>query len=185
MIGIFERIASTLFHTATGDPKKRWILTPVVGILFLCFMALFFLVSFAVDRWLHFPSIKYLPWTLIIAIILLIPGIVFWAWTLVLFFKARGTPVPINPPKKLVTTGVYGFSRNPMMTGIYLVFFGVGLLVGSLSLTFIFTPLFIIIMTVYARTVEERELEIQFGQEYLDYKKKVGMYLPRLTRPSK
>jgi protein-S-isoprenylcysteine O-methyltransferase Ste14 len=179
-MGVFERIANILFHTATGDPKKRWLLTPVVGLLFLCFVALFFVGSFGMDRWLHFPSITVIPWTLIIGLILLIPGAVLWIWTLVLFVKAHGTPVPVNPPHKLVTDGIYAFSRNPMMTGMYLVFFGIGLLTGSLSLTVIFTPLFIIIMTIYVKAVEEKELEIQFGQQYLDYKKKVGMYLPKV-----
>ncbi len=182
-MGVFERIANILFHTATGDPKKRWLLTPVVGFLFLCFVALFFVGSFGMDRWLHFPSVIVMPWTLIIGLILLIPGAVLWIWTLVLFVKAHGTPVPVNPPHKLVTDGIYAFSRNPMMTGMYLVFFGIGLLTGSLSLTVIFTPLFIIIMTVYVISVEEQELKIQFGQQYLDYKKKVGMYLPSFRRP--
>jgi protein-S-isoprenylcysteine O-methyltransferase Ste14 len=179
-MGIFERIVNSIFRTATGDPKKRWLLTPVVGFIFFCFLAILYLASMGMDRWLNFPSITYLPWTLIIGYILLIPGAILWIWTAVLFFMARGTPVPINPPQELVTTGIYSFSRNPMMTGIYLVFFGVGLISGSLALTFIFTPLFIILMTIYVKKVEEKELEIQFGQQYLDYKKKVGMYLPSI-----
>jgi protein-S-isoprenylcysteine O-methyltransferase Ste14 len=177
-MGIFERLANSLFRTATGDPNKRRLLTPIVGFLFLCFLVLFFVASFGMDRWLGFPSIIHLPWTSIAGYILLLPGAYLWAWTAILFFKAHGTPVPINPPKELVTKGIYGFCRNPMQTGIYLVFWGIGLLTGSLALTFIFTPLLIILMTIYVKKVEEKELEIQFGQQYLDYKKRVGMYLP-------
>jgi protein-S-isoprenylcysteine O-methyltransferase Ste14 len=99
-----------------------------------------------------------------------------------LFARARGTPVPVNPPKELVIKGIYAFSRNPMMLGIYLVFFGIGLLTGSVALTFIFTPLFIILMTLYVRKVEEKELELQFGRQYLDYKKNVPMYLSFFRR---
>ena len=179
-MGIFERIANSLFRTATGDSKKRWLLTPVVGFLFLCFLSLFFLASFGMDKWLHFPFIVYTPWTLILGLVLLVPGCILFLWTWTLFVMARGTPVPINPPKELVTKGIYSFSRNPMQTGIYLAFFGIGLLTGSLALTFIFTPLFIILMTIYVKKVEEKELEIQFGQQYLDYKKKVGMYMPTI-----
>jgi protein-S-isoprenylcysteine O-methyltransferase Ste14 len=179
-MGIFERIANSIFRTATSDPKKRWLLTPVVGFIFCCFLAVFFIASFEVDRWLSFPSINYLPLTLIIGYILLIPGVILWAWTAILFFDARGTPVPINPPQELVTAGIYSFSRNPMQTGIYLVFLGIGLLSGSLALTFIFTPLLIILMTIYVKNVEEKELEMQFGKQYLDYKKKVGLYLPSI-----
>lgn len=179
-MGIFERIANAIFRTAAGDPKKRWALTPFVAFLFICFLGILILASFGMDRWLGFPSIIYFPWTLIAGLVLFIPGVLLWIWTLILFLRAGGTPVPINPPKKLITTGVYGFCRNPMQTGIYLVFWGTGLLADSLSLTVIFTPLLIILMTVYVIKVEEKELEIQFGQQYLDYKKKVGMYLPRL-----
>jgi protein-S-isoprenylcysteine O-methyltransferase Ste14 len=179
-MGIFERIANSIFRTATGDPNKRWLLTPLVGFIFFCFLALLYLASLGMGRWLDFPSIIYLPWTLIIGYILLIPGAILWLWTAVLFAVAHGTPVPINPPKELVTKGIYSFSRNPMMTGIYLVFFGIGLLTGSLALTFIFTPLLMILMTIYVKKVEEKELELQFGQQYLDYKKKVGIYLPSI-----
>ncbi|MBN1376688.1 MAG: isoprenylcysteine carboxylmethyltransferase family protein [Dehalococcoidia bacterium] len=183
-MGIFERWANLLFRTATGDAKRRWLLTPVVAFLFLCFLTIFLLTSFGLDSWLNFPSIRFLPWTLIAGVILLLPGIVLGGWTMILFARAQGTPVPINPPQKLLTGSIYAFSRNPMMTSIYLIFFAVGLLAGSLSLMLIFTPLFILIMTIYVMKVEEKELEIQFGQQYLDYKKKVGMYLPRI-RPAK
>ncbi|MBN1374749.1 MAG: isoprenylcysteine carboxylmethyltransferase family protein [Dehalococcoidia bacterium] len=183
-MGVFERLANLIFRTATGDAKKRWLLTPAVGFVFFCFLTILILASLGMDRWLNFLSIIFLPWTLIAGLILLIPGIILWGWTMVLFARAQGTPVPVNPPQKLLTGGIYAFSRNPMMTGIYLIFFAIGLLAGSLSLTLFFTPLFIIIMTIYIMKVEEKELVMQFGQQYLDYKKKVGMYLPRL-RPAK
>jgi protein-S-isoprenylcysteine O-methyltransferase Ste14 len=178
MISLFERLANSLLRTATGDPGRRWLLTPLVGLLFLCFLTLFFVASFAVDRWLTLPSIVYFPWTLVLSLVMLIPGAFFYGWSVILFVRAHGTPVPINPPRELVVSGPYKFSRNPMMLGIYLVFLGIGMLVGSLALTLIFTPLLIILMTVYVKKVEEKELELQFGQEYLDYRKKVGIYFP-------
>jgi protein-S-isoprenylcysteine O-methyltransferase Ste14 len=33
-------------------------------------------------------------------------------------------------------------------------------------------------MSLYARLIEEKELELRFGQPYLDYKKRVPMYIP-------
>jgi protein-S-isoprenylcysteine O-methyltransferase Ste14 len=176
-MGFFEKMAYRLFHIATGDEKRRWFYTPVVAFLFLCFLALFFIAAFTVDGWLHLPSIVFLPWTFILALILLIPGLILVLWTWTLFLIAHGTPVPINPPQKLVTTGPYSLSRNPMLTGIYLVFFGIGLWIGSLSLTFIFIPILIVLLTLEIIKIEEKELELQFGQKYLDYKKKVPMYL--------
>ncbi len=176
-MGIFERIAEAIFRMARGDVKKRWLFTPVVGFIFACFVALFFLAAVFTDRWLQLPSISYMPWTLIPALILLVAGSILLVWTWTLFIIAHGTAVPVNPPHQLITTGLYKYSRNPMMLGIYLVFFGVGIWIGSLSLVAIYTPLFIIIMTVYAKKIEEKELELKFGQPYVDYKKRVRMYI--------
>lgn len=182
-MGIFEKMANFLLSMATGEGKIRWMLTPLIAFFFLCFLTLFFLASFALDRWLRLPSLIYLPWTLIAGIILLVPGAVLYFWTIILFAMARGTPVPINPPQRLVVSGPYAFSRNPMMLSVYLLFFAVGLFTGSFALTLIFTPLLIILMTIYVKKVEERELELQFGEEYLDYKRQVGMYFS-CVRPS-
>jgi len=53
--------------------------------------------------------------------------------------------VPLNPPPKLVTTGPYAHTRNPMLTGLFVLLFGLGLLLQSIALFCIFTPLFIIL----------------------------------------
>jgi protein-S-isoprenylcysteine O-methyltransferase Ste14 len=179
MIGLFQKIANSLLSIANAGASRRGMLTPLIGFLFVCFLGLFFLASFATDRWLNLPSIIFVPWTFAAGLILLIPGAVLWLWTVILFAKARGTPVPINPPQELVINGPYSLSRNPMMLGMYMVFFAIGLLKGSLALTVIFTPLLIIIMTIFVTEVEEKDLELKFGSEYLQYKRRVGMYFPR------
>ena len=51
----------------------------------------------------------------------------------------------------------------------------------SFTLLVIFIPLFIMVHIVYLKLVEEKELEKKFGQAYIDYKKKVPMFFPRLT----
>ena len=60
--------------------------------------------------------------------------------------------------------------------------FGVGLLLDSISLTFIFTPLFLLLNILYLKTVEEKEMEKKFGQEYVKYKESVPMFFPRFGR---
>jgi protein-S-isoprenylcysteine O-methyltransferase Ste14 len=175
-MGIFERLANAIFRTATGDPKKRWLFTPLVALIFAGVITLFVLAALLTDNWLKLPSISFPPWTVVPAIILLAAGIIFYAWTMVNFMQARGTPVPVNPPRELVVSGPYAHSRNPMLTSIYLMFFGAGMLWGSLSFTVFYTSLFILINTLYIKKVEEREMELKFGQAYLDYKKRVPMY---------
>lgn len=76
--------------------------------------------------------------------------------------------------KHLMTEGPYSLCRNPMLVGIYL--YDVGILVWLWS----FLPLLIFVGEVILLTMqvesEEKRLEKDFGQEYLDYKKRVGRY---------
>jgi len=68
-----------------------------------------------------------------------------------------------------------------MLLGLFIFLKGVGILFGSLSLIFIFTPLFILINVLYLKAIEEKEMEKKFGREYLEYKKKVPMFIPKLA----
>ena len=69
-----------------------------------------------------------------------------------------------------------------MLLGLFIFLLGLGLLLGSLSLIFIFTPIFILINVLYLKAIEEKEMEKKFGKQYLEYKKKVSMWFPRLYR---
>jgi protein-S-isoprenylcysteine O-methyltransferase Ste14 len=94
----------------------------------------------------------------------------------------KGTPVPINPPPKLVTSGPYAYSRNPMMTGLFMVIAGIGIYFGSITLTFVMTPLFIFMSVLEFKYIEEPELAKRFGKEYLEYKEKTPIIIPKLYR---
>src|SRR5215510_10382642 len=42
-------------------------------------------------------------------------------------FSRAGTPVPTNEPTRaLVTTGIHGWTRNPIYVGLFLVYSGIG-----------------------------------------------------------
>jgi len=69
-----------------------------------------------------------------------------------------------------------------MVTGWIIMMFGVGVLLNSISLIFIFTPLFLLLNILYLKTIEEKEMEKKFGQEYLKYKESVPMFIPRFRR---
>ena len=103
-------------------------------------------------------------------------------WSVFHFLKVKGTPVPFNPPPKLVATGPYAYARNPMLTGIFLLLFGLGVLFQSLSLVLFFTPAFIALNVWELKAIEEPELEKRLGQEYIEYKEKIPMFIPRLER---
>jgi len=76
--------------------------------------------------------------------------------------------------KHLMTDGPYRLCRNPMLVGIYI--YDLGILVWLWSVLPIFIVLIeVILLTLQVRS-EEKRLENDFGQEYLDYKKRVGRY---------
>jgi len=116
------------------------------------------------------------------AIVLLLAGTPMVVWTIARFLRARGSPIPFNPPPVFVTDGLYKVVRNPMHLGWTLVIAGVGVLRQSFTLLVLFTPVFVLAHILYIKLIEEKELEEKFGQAYCDYKKRVGMFLLRWRR---
>jgi protein-S-isoprenylcysteine O-methyltransferase Ste14 len=68
-----------------------------------------------------------------------------------------------------------------MLTSVFMILFGLGVLLNSVSMIFIFSPLFILLMIWEIRAVEEPELEMRLGEQYIQYKKRVPMFFPRIV----
>ena len=81
-------------------------------------------------------------------------------------------------PSKVVTTGVYSIVRHPQYLGGLLAHIGFSFLLSGLY-CLLSTPLIVSLVYCISRK-EEIELTKEFGQEYLNYKKKTPMLLPRL-----
>jgi protein-S-isoprenylcysteine O-methyltransferase Ste14 len=92
-------------------------------------------------------------------------------------FSRAGTPVPTNEPTRvLVTTGIHGWTRNPVYLGMLLVYAGIGTAARSPWTLILTAPLAITIRYgVVAR--EERYLETKFGAAYRAYKASVRRWL--------
>jgi protein-S-isoprenylcysteine O-methyltransferase Ste14 len=94
-------------------------------------------------------------------------------------FKGHGTPNPIDPPKELVTTGAYRYTRNPIyvatltiIIGHFLWFKAIWMLIYA-AVVFLFFHLFV---TLY----EEPKLKEKFGAAYENYCKSIPRWLPKL-----
>jgi len=181
-MSLADKYAEFVYRVATTRNKLKVIMTPVGVIFWFGLSALFVFASLWLDNLLpvHLSlstlSKIFISVPLVIVAAILAPGTVYT------FIKASGSPVPFNPPKKLVTTGLYSRIRNPMLLGWCIMLFAVGILLNSISLIFIFTPLFILLNILYIKTIEEKEMEKKFGKEYLKYKESVPMFIPRLSR---
>jgi protein-S-isoprenylcysteine O-methyltransferase Ste14 len=78
-----------------------------------------------------------------------------------------------------VSTGAYGYSRNPLKGGLFFVLLGEALLAQSLPLAAWFA-FFALANVVYIRLHEEPGLEARFGDRYRDYRARVPRWWPRL-----
>ena len=80
----------------------------------------------------------------------------------------------------LITEGILGHVRNPMYLGVLLIY----LAFIFLSISLISIAIWIIIILIYNKlaTFEGNQLEKLFKEKYLEYKKKVPKWIPRLTK---
>ena len=127
----------------------------------------------------HMPVIELLspPWNKLGFVFMAVAA--FLDGTAVLqFFRTHTTINPLRPEKaeKLVITGMYRYSRNPMYVGLLFLLIGWAILLGSLS-PFILLPIFIAIMNRQQIIPEEEILELKFGHQYKSYMESVNRWL--------
>ncbi len=79
-----------------------------------------------------------------------------------------GTISPADPTKRLVISGLYKFSRNPMYVGIIMILTGEVVFVRSVYLL-IYTIVVFILFHLFVKYKEEPRLKRDFGQDYEMY----------------
>jgi protein-S-isoprenylcysteine O-methyltransferase Ste14 len=121
-------------------------------------------------------------WVLFIGLPILIAGSLL---TLICFFEfaiiGQGTFIHFDAPRKFVATGTYKYVRNPMYLGVLLIFVGYALIYHSLSVLILSLLLFLFAHLVVV-FVEEPALKNKFGVDYINYKKRVGRWLPKIKK---
>ena len=90
--------------------------------------------------------------------------------------QGEGTLSPADPTKKLVVSGLYKYSRNPMYWGVMLILVSEALFFESSSL-WIYALFIFIAFYLFILFVEEPRLRKDFGEEYDAYRKKVRRWI--------
>lgn len=167
------------------SPKQRLLTLFVIAPVFLFLLPFIFITLGArLDQWLPWQPILSPPFNLILGWLLIVLGLLFGLWSnYSQFILGKGTPVPLMATQKLVVQPPYTYCRNPMAAGAIVLYLGVAILfrsIGAVILVLIFAGLLI----TYIKRVEEKEMEIRFGEEYLAYKSQTPFLIPRFRNRS-
>lgn len=158
----------------------RWL--PFFGVAGLVFM-LAYCVTYLfyppiVEKMLRIPFLSIVP-VEIAGAVLMIAGSVFITIGMLQLGPSARFLFP-RQKQKLVTTGLFSLTRNPVYLGLNASLFGVFLLLPSVG--FLVAYLFFIVTNHYRVLEEETYLKKAFGRAYLSYMARVGRYGPKLRR---
>jgi len=117
-----------------------------------------------------------------LGVLLVAAGLALVSWCVTLFARVgKGTLAPWDPTSKLVAVGPYRYTRNPMITGVCTLLTGEALTTGSWRLG-LWALVFVAMNHIHFLVFEEPGLERRFGEAYLQYKRSVPRWIPRIPR---
>ena len=166
---IFIKNLIDLILKITFDSKKKLKIPPPILVIILITS-----IYFSSDK-LDLISI---PYRTFFSILILSIGILVILNPVVKFIKSKTTvnPVEFKNVEKLVTSGIYKYSRNPMYLGMIMII--ISTTVYYLNFYSLLTPfIFYFWINRFQIKREEVFLEEKFGQEYLSYKTKTRRWI--------
>ena len=119
-----------------------------------------------------------IPFQLEISFFILSLGLLIFINPVLKFIKSKTTinPIQLEETNKLVTSGIFKYSRNPMYLGMLMIIISTSIF--YLNIYSILTPfLFIFWINKFQIKREESFLAEKFGKEYLSYKNKTRRWI--------
>lgn len=176
LVGLYHRIRS---HT--GEKIDRW----QEGVFILFGLRLTALVMFAggivwmiEPQWMSWSSLPIPVWLRWVGFAVAGCAGILWTWTVHTLGKNLTDTVVTRKEHSLVTSGPYRWVRHPFYTA-----FAIGVIGGSLAVAnwFLLVLGSIGVGFLVARTrIEEMKLVERFGDDYREFMKRTGRFLPRL-----
>jgi|SRR5882672_9393598 len=160
-----------IMNTATKKDSPRVFIPPPViyVVIFLVSMLIQELVP--LDRSFFYSAIA-----ANLSIVFILCALIFGVSAFIQFIRSKNTIVPIKSASSLETRGIYSVSRNPMYVSLFLLYAGIGIVKGNWW-TLMLIPVLFIVVYVYIIKREESYLERAFGQDYIDYRKRVRRWI--------
>ncbi len=119
-----------------------------------------------------------ITWIRVLGCILGILGVGVFVISILTMRDSWRAGVPNDEKTELVTTGIYAYSRNPAFLGFDLIYLSILFMFFNWGLLVI-TVLTVVMFHLQIVKVEEDFLIKTFGEEYLEYRKKVCRYIGR------
>jgi len=125
---------------------------------------------------IHIRSHETILFIKIAGISLFVIGAIFAAWSLIIFHKAKTTTTPGEISKKLIVSGPYRLTRNPMYISLTLAYLGeAGFLIQTWPLVVL--PFTLAYINWIVIPLEEDLLKKEFNEEYENYCNKVHRWI--------
>jgi protein-S-isoprenylcysteine O-methyltransferase Ste14 len=156
----------SLLKTKPSAPKQ--LISPVLASSCLVLMLLLHWL-FPVRLWLHFPFS-------LAGFLLGGLGMAICSAAHRQFKKIDTTLYPFSQPEKLVTDGMFRYTRNPMYLGLTIFLGGAWLVLGSLS-PGILVAAFLLIADRWYIPYEESQLSAVFGARYAAYRARTPRWI--------
>ena len=166
---LLKRAGTKAMHF--GKIDKKDFLIPPVALLY------FYTIFAAALHWPLLSTQKFFRSEIVawVGVALCFSGLFVLLWSLMSFGKSFRVGIDVDSPDELVTSGVFAFSRNPIYVGFGLVLIGEFLAFSNwILLVYLAAGVWLFHRQVLR---EEEFMRQHYGQEYLDYCKRVRRYV--------
>jgi protein-S-isoprenylcysteine O-methyltransferase Ste14 len=145
----------------------------------MCIVIPFLIV--VVEREFYYrPVINPITSLSVVGFVICIVGLILFIAAIRMFIMiGNGTIMPWDPTKQLIIVSLYSHVRNPMILSLIIILVGEAILFASYGIALLATLNFGI-NTIYFIFSEEPGLEKRFGEEYIEYKRNVPRWMPRV-----
>jgi protein-S-isoprenylcysteine O-methyltransferase Ste14 len=160
------------FKRSTGRPAKldrraRWGMP---------FIAVAYALSWQGSFWTRSPG----PWRIVISVLFfVVAGVLSGTSTRALGRQWR-LDAGLNPDHQLVRSGPYRMVRHPIYSSMFCALLGTGLVLATPLSLLMPAILLLVVGTEIRVRIEDKLLASQFGDEFLDYQRRVPAYVPFL-----
>jgi len=132
-------------------------------------------IQFLVAKYLLFPELE-IQFNFWLVSCLILFGFFIILLSFIEFRRQKTTFIVFKKSKTLITSKLYGYSRNPMYVGMLFILVGMGCIlnnIGSILTAFLFIP----IMNNRVIQHEEKMLSEEFSDDYILYKSNVRKWI--------